>query len=75
MVTMQEQIENAIDMGGGQVCNVLGVIRELAKAGFVIVPRNATPKMLEAMNEQAGCIYDIEAGWKAAIEEAIRASQ
>jgi hypothetical protein len=30
------EIINAIDAGGGQSCNVPGVLRELHKAGFVI---------------------------------------
>jgi hypothetical protein len=33
----------AIDRGGGQTCDTAGVIRELAKAGFAIVPMDATP--------------------------------
>lgn len=40
-MTMDENhpIYKAIDRGGGQTCDILGVIRELDKAGFVIVPR------------------------------------
>lgn len=30
------EIINAIDLGGGQTCNVVGVLRALDKAGFVI---------------------------------------
>lgn len=30
------EIINAIDLGGGQTCDVVGVLRELDKAGFVI---------------------------------------
>lgn len=30
------EIINAIDTGGGQMCDVKGVLRELDKAGFVI---------------------------------------
>ncbi len=30
------EICNAINTGGGQTCNVVGVLRELDKAGFVI---------------------------------------
>lgn len=29
-------IINAIDLGGGQACDVVGVLRELFKAGYVI---------------------------------------
>lgn len=31
------KILNAIDIGGGQTCDISGVIRELHKAGFKIV--------------------------------------
>lgn len=30
------EIINAIDTGGGQTCDVPGVLRELDKAGFII---------------------------------------
>lgn len=30
------EIINAIDLGGGQTCDVVGVLRELDKAGFVV---------------------------------------
>lgn len=30
------KIINAIDLGGGQTCDVPGVLRELDKAGFVV---------------------------------------
>lgn len=33
-----EQILDAIDRGGGQACNVEGVVRALAEAGYEIVP-------------------------------------
>lgn len=33
---MFREICSAIDTGGGQTCNVAGVLRELDKAGFVI---------------------------------------
>lgn len=34
-----DPIYAAIDKGGGQTCNINGVVRELSAAGFVIVPR------------------------------------
>lgn len=42
----------AIDEGGGQVCDIPGIIRELNKAGFSIVPYKPTPAMI-----YAGFIY------------------
>jgi hypothetical protein len=39
----------AIDRGGGQTCDIPGVIRELAAAGYVIVPREPTDAMCAAM--------------------------
>lgn len=33
-------IEEAIDLGGGQTCDIPGVLRELDKAGYVIVPKS-----------------------------------
>ena len=49
----QEMDENnpiyqAIDLGGGQVCDISGVLRELDKAGFVIVPKEPSDSMLAA---------------------------
>lgn len=34
-----DPIYKAIDKGGGQTCDIAGVLRELGAAGFVIVPR------------------------------------
>jgi hypothetical protein len=48
MMGMRDQIERAIDMGGGQTCDIEGVIQELEKAGFVIVPREPTEAMEDA---------------------------
>ncbi len=42
-----DRIRDAIDTGGGQCCDIEGVLRELAKAGFVIVPRKATDNMID----------------------------
>lgn len=36
-------ITEAINRGGGQTCDIAGVIRELAQAGFVIVQVGADP--------------------------------
>lgn len=44
----ESPIHQAIDRGGGQTCDILGVVRELAAAGYVIVPRNPTPAMKRA---------------------------
>lgn len=39
-----ERIIKAIDRGGGQTCDIPGVIRELAKAGFMISLAELPPK-------------------------------
>jgi len=36
----------AIDRGGGQTCDIGGVIQALLDAGYVIVPREPTEAML-----------------------------
>lgn len=41
-------IYDAIDRGGGQTCDIKGVIRELNKAGYSIVPKEPTEAMLQA---------------------------
>jgi len=33
------EVCKAIDSGGGQVCDVNGVLKELYKAGFVVISR------------------------------------
>ena len=33
-----DKITDAIDQGGGQSCDVAGVVRELGKAGYMILP-------------------------------------
>lgn len=38
-----DKIRDAIDHGGGQVCDITGVIRELDLAGFMIMPRRLRP--------------------------------
>lgn len=69
MSEMEEHhpIYKAIDTGGGQSCDVRGVIRELHKAGFVIVPREPTEAML-ANVENNGTYLD----YQAMIDEALR---
>jgi len=42
-----DPIYRAIDRGGGQVCDVPGIIRELQRAGFVIAPIEPTEEMIE----------------------------
>jgi hypothetical protein len=37
----------AIDRGGGQTCDINGVVRALDAAGYVIVPKEPTAKMIE----------------------------
>lgn len=36
---IMDKIRDAIDTGGGQVCDINGVLRELDKAGYVVVPK------------------------------------
>lgn len=68
-------IYEAIDRGGGQACDVAGVIRELAKAGYTIVPIRAPAVMAELTPEQqaafeaewtkaqpGGIVYAVDAG-------------
>ena len=58
-------IYKAIDRGGGQTCDIAGVIRELDKAGFVIVPRmkSMTDKKPELVIETAArAIYEARNG-------------
>jgi hypothetical protein len=40
-------IWNAIDIGGGQTCDIAGVLRELTSAGYVIV--KAEPKTVSLL--------------------------
>lgn len=39
-----DDIRNAIDTGGGQTCDVEGVLRALDAAGYMIVPKNMFDK-------------------------------
>jgi hypothetical protein len=40
-----DPIYKAIDTGGGQTCNIQGVVRELAAAGYVIVPADENERL------------------------------
>jgi hypothetical protein len=40
-------IWEAIDKGGGQTVDIIGVIRELNKAGYVIINKNSMPVEIE----------------------------
>ena len=43
-----DPIYQAIDAGGGQTCDIAGVVRELKAAGYVIVQRSILEGALEA---------------------------
>ena len=47
-MTEDHPIWLAIDTGGGQTCDIAGVLRELNRAGYVIVPKEPTDEMLHA---------------------------
>lgn len=53
-ISENHPIWHAIDTGGGQACNIRGVIRELHKAGYAIVPRIPTEAMRCAKVENRG---------------------
>lgn len=40
-------IWDAIDAGGGQTCDIPGVVRELDRAGYIIVPKEPTDQMAD----------------------------
>ena len=40
-------VMKAIDKGGGQECDVAGVMLALERAGYVIVPKEPTQRMLD----------------------------
>jgi len=69
-------IYQAIDLGGGQCCDIAGILRELDKAGFVIVPKVATPAMLSASNKiMGGGIFNSRSDaeiWEAMVDMAKR---
>jgi hypothetical protein len=67
---MMDAIRDAIDKGGGQTCNIEGVLRELAVAGYVIVPKEPTKEMLDAA--WASALGEDAAGvWRDMIEAAL----
>lgn len=47
-----DPIYKAIDLGGGQTCDIEGVVRELGRAGYAIVPKEATIRMGRAGSER-----------------------
>lgn len=60
-----DPIRNAIDSGGGQSCDVEGVMRALNSAGFVIVPREPTRAMMaDAWDEHT---FDRREVWQSMI--------
>lgn len=46
-----DPIYKAIDKGGGQTCDVAGVIRELMAAGFLIVSKDEFERLQEREHE------------------------
>lgn len=42
-------IYKAIDLGGGQVCDIPGVLRELTKAGYVIIKTDVHDELVAAL--------------------------
>jgi hypothetical protein len=50
-------IYRAIDRGGGQCCDVPGIITQLRAAGYVIVPVEPTEEMLNAEMNLGGYGY------------------
>lgn len=44
-----DPIWQAIDLGGGQTCDVNGVVREVKRAGYVIVERRLLQDALEKL--------------------------
>ena len=49
-----DPIYKAIDIGGGMCCDIPGILCELDKAGFVIVPKEPTDAMLKADMDLGG---------------------
>ena len=71
MISEDHPIYKAIDSGGGQACDIRGVIRELNAAGYAIVPATPTDAMCNAPVD-AGNAARAKAIWLAMIDEAIR---
>lgn len=77
-------IYQAIDRGGGQTCDINGVVKELRAAGYVIVPREPTDAMVvEAMIqpyptvEEAGGLIEqgreaVRVEWRAMVAAALQ---
>jgi hypothetical protein len=63
-------IYEAIDKGGGQTCDITGVLRELDAAGFIIVPKEPTEQMvdygLECLCEEnrMNGLEDVKSMWR-----------
>lgn len=70
-ISENHPIWHAIDNGGGQACDIRGVIRELYKAGYVIVPREPTTEMHdEGLFYSDGDVPDPDRVWRAMISAA-----
>lgn len=67
-----DPIMKAIDKGGGQECDVAGVLRSLDAAGYAIVPKEPSVAMLHAGNscciDQCVDRHGVSKVWKAMIE-------
>lgn len=48
-INEDDPIYKAIDSGGGQTCNINGVVSALDAAGYAIVPKDPTPATIERM--------------------------
>jgi hypothetical protein len=56
---MMDPIRDAIDKGGGQTCNIEGVLLELDAAGYVIVPKEMLERAASCLDRGA---YDLRDG-------------
>jgi hypothetical protein len=63
-----DPIRDAIDKGGGYSVDIEGVIRELAAAGYVIVPKVPTDAMVNSAHH--ACMDGPKYVWRAMIEAA-----
>lgn len=80
-ISMDENhpLYKAIDRGGGQTCDIGGVIQALLDAGYVIVPREPTDNMDIAGNEALpapdghSMPDDFRDAWRAAVDAALKA--
>jgi hypothetical protein len=58
-ITEGHPIWDTIDRGGGQCCDIDGVLRELDKAGFVIISKDEIERLQAegaAFRSVSGCI-------------------